>query len=143
MPSPELPAPAPVEPLPAGPRCTACGEPALVHWLRRPTDEELAEVVAAEQDRREQIRLLADPQLPAPGFRPPPTADDTTRIVFACGPHAITLDGASLTHASSCTAPNDADLPDCDCTPETPPKAPPEEPPAMALPDHWLPAGGA
>jgi hypothetical protein len=142
MPSPELPAPAPVEPLPTGPTCAACPEPAIVHWLRRPTDDELAEVVQAERDRREQALLLADPQLPAPAFGPLPSAEGMTRAVYACGPHAITMDAAALVHASSCTAPNDADLPGCDCTPEPPPDAPPEEEPVQALPDHWV-TGGA
>jgi hypothetical protein len=113
-----------------------------VNWLRRPTDAELAEVVKAEQDRRDQIRLLADPQLPEPEFGPLPTAEGTTRTVYACGPHAITMDAAALVHASSCTAPNEADLPDCDCTPETLPPAPIEEAPVQALPDHWV-TGGA
>jgi hypothetical protein len=129
-------------PPPSGPACVLCAEPALVNWLRRPTDDELAEVVKAEQDRRDQIRLLADPQLPEPEFGPLPTAEGTTRTVYACGPHAISMDAAALVHASSCTAPNDADLPGCDCTPEPPPDAPPEEEPVQALPDHWV-TGGA
>jgi hypothetical protein len=113
-----------------------------VNWLRRPTDDELAEVVKAEQDRRDQIRLLADPQLPEPEFGPLPTADGMTRAVYACGPHAIAMDAAALIHASSCTAPNEADLPGCDCTPEPPPVAPTEETPGPVLPDHWV-TGGA
>jgi hypothetical protein len=113
-----------------------------VHWLRRPTDDELAEVVKAEQDRRNQILLLADPQLPAPVFGPLPSAEGMTRTVYACGPHAITMDAAALIHASSCTAPNDADLPGCDCTPEALPPAPAEEAPVRALPEHWV-TGGA
>lgn len=136
-------APAPVEPRPTGPTCASCAEPAIVHWLRRPTDDELAEVISAEQSRREQVLLLADPQLPAPEFGPLPTGDGMTRTVYACGPHAITMDAAALVHASSCTAPNDADLPGCDCTPEPLPQPPVEEArPAPALPAHWV-TGGA
>ncbi|MFE2486053.1 hypothetical protein ACFXGR_22685 [Streptomyces mirabilis] len=141
MPSPELPAPTPVEPRPTGPLCTACGEPALVHWLRRLTDDELDEHIRIEQERREQALLLADPQLPPPVFPPLPTGEDFTRTVYSCGPHAISMDAAALVHASTCTAPNEADLPGCDCTPEPAPAAPVEEA-AAPLPDHWV-TGGA
>ncbi|MFF7881049.1 hypothetical protein ACH40F_07770 [Streptomyces sp. NPDC020794] len=142
MPSPELPAPAPVEPLPTGPRCSACAEPAVVNWRRRLTDDELAAHVRAEQDRRAQALLLADPQLPTPAF--PPILDGTndTRTVYACADHAITMDGAALIHASSCTAPNEGGMHGCDCTPEPVPDTPTEEEPVQALPDHWV-TGGA
>lgn len=131
------------EPTPprSGPACVACGETAIVHWLRRLTDDELAEHIRIEQERREQALLLADPQLPAPVFPPLPTGEGFTRTVYSCGPHAITMDAAALVHASSCTAPNEADLPGCDCTPEPPPEAP-IEPAAAPLPDHWV-TGGA
>lgn len=139
--TPELP-PAPVTDsavLPAGPTCAACGDTAIVNWRRRLTDQELAEHVAVEESRREQALLLADPQLPPPTFPPLPTGDDTTRTIYSCGPHAITLDAAALVHAASCTAPNEADLPDCDCTPE--PHPPEPEPAEGRLPAHWLPGG--
>lgn len=131
------------EPTPprSGPACTACGEPAIVHWLRRLTDDELDEVHRVESERRAEVLRLADPQLPAPVFPPLQTGEDFTRTVYSCGPHAITMDAAALVHASSCTAPNDADLPGCDCTPEPPPEAP-IEPPTAPLPDHWV-TGGA
>lgn len=135
------PASEPTQP-PSGPTCVACSEPAIVHWLRRLTDDELDEVLHVEADRRSEVLRLADPQLPAPVFPPLPTGADFTRTVYACGPHAITMDAAALIHASSCTAPNDADLPGCDCTPEAVPDAPTEEEPAQALPDHWV-TGGA
>lgn len=130
--------------VPSGPACAACSSEAVVHWQRRPTAEELAEVVQAEKDRREQLLLLADPQLPAPEFGPLPTADGTTRTVYACGPHAITMDAAALIHASGCTAPHEANLPDCDCTPETPTgssSGADEDPAESRLPAHWLPGG--
>ena len=132
------------EPTPptSGPACAACGEPAIVHWLRRLTDDELDEVRRIENERRAEVLRLADPQLPAPVFGPLPSGEDFTRAVYACGPHAITMDAAALVHASSCTAPNDADLPSCDCTPEPAPDAPTEEEPVRALPDHWV-TGGA
>lgn len=130
--------PEPTPPEPSGPFCATCPDKAVVNWQRRPTDVELADVVAAEQSRREQLLLLADPQLPAPEFGPLPTADGMTRTVYACGSHAITMDAAARIHASTCTAPNDADLPGCDCTPEAPPQNPVEEPPASTLPEHWL-----
>lgn len=145
MPTPEPPAPAPPVPaapaLPAGPLCAACGGDAVVHWLRRPTGTELADVIAIEQARREQVLLLADPQLPAPELGPLPTVDGMTRTVYACATHAISLDAAARIHASTCTAPNDADLPGCDCTPEPWPEPPAEEPAAQPLPAHWLPGG--
>jgi hypothetical protein len=116
-----------------------------VHWRRRPTDDELAELVAAERVRRDELLLLADPRLPAPQFGPLPTAEGVTRTVYACGPHAITLEAASRTHQSSCTAPNDADLPDCDCTPEALPESAAttsaESEAPSRLPAHWLPGG--
>ncbi|NUP39514.1 MAG: hypothetical protein HOY76_21505 [Streptomyces sp.] len=146
---PELPdtaqPPRPVVPaVPSGPVCAACASEAVVHWQRRPTDDELAELVAAEQSRREQVLRLADPQLPKPEFGPLPTGDGMTRTVYSCGPHAITMDAAALTHQSSCTAPNDADLPGCDCTPEALPEAGPdpiEETAASRLPAHWVTGG--
>lgn len=149
-PSPDFPvvSPAPVPDTPAtpsGPTCAACDSEAVVHWRRRPTDDELAELVAAEQSRREEMLLLADHQLPAPQFGPLPTADGTTRTVYACGRHAITLEAAALIHQSGCTAPNDADLPGCDCTPEALPTAPlaasAEDEAPSRLPAHWLPGG--
>ena len=149
MPTPEppiiepAPAPPPAAPAaPSGPFCAACLNPAVVNWRRRPTDDELAEVVANEQARRDALFDLRDRQLPDPEFGPLPTADGMTRSVYACGPHAITMDAAALIHASTCTAPNEDDLPGCDCTPEPHPADPPEEAPASTLPDHWV-TGGA
>lgn len=141
--TPPLPAPA-APATPAGPACTACGNEAVVHWRRRPTSDELAELVATEQARRNEVLTLADPQLPTPQFGPLPTADGMTRTVYACAPHAITLDAASRIHTSGCTAPNQADLPGCDCTPETLPDAPLETPDDGALsrlPASWTNGG--
>lgn len=142
-PSPDpQPAPVPSPVLPTGPACTACGAVAIVHWLRRPTYAEVDEERVREGRRRMELLRLADPQRPRPEFGPLPTGDGMTRTVYACGPHAITMDAAALIHASSCTAPNDADLPGCDCTPEPVPDAPMEEEFMAPLPDHWA-TGGA
>lgn len=152
MPALELPAqaaslakPSPVPALPAGPACAACGAEAVVNWRRRPTDDEFADVLAAEKARREEALLLADPQLPTPRPGPLPTAEGTTRAVYACAAHAITLEAAARIHANWCTAPNDADLPGCDCTPEPQAEAAPGVLPdasARRLPAHWQ-SGGA
>lgn len=139
MPNP-LHTPAPeLVPLPSGPPCSACEDQAVVHWLRRPTDDELAAIAATERDRRAEVLLLADPQQPAPVFPPLPVADGMTVTVYACAEHAIGMEGAALVHASSCTAPNDADLPGCDCTPERLAPEPAEDrAPARPLPAHWI-----
>lgn len=133
------PPPSAPAPLPTGPVCTACGDAAVVNWRRRLTDDELAEHVRLEQERRDQALLLADPQLPAPVFPPLPDGSDDTRTVYACGPHAITLDAAAHIHAATCTAPNEAHLPDCDCTPEAHPEPPAGGP--SRLPAHWQTGG--
>lgn len=140
QPSPELPTAAPaVKPhapsIPTGPVCGACNAPALVNWRRRLTDAELNHHLHTEKGRRDEILLLADPQLPAPAFPPLPTGDDMTRTIYACGPHAIHMEAAGLIHQATCTAPNEQHLPDCDCTPEPHPEAI-EETPAQ-LPAHW------
>lgn len=143
-PSPDFPeaalVPEPTTPaLSAGPVCAACSNDAVVHWRRRLTADELAAHIAAEQARRQERILLADPQQPAPVFPPLPDGSDDTRTVYACGPHAIHMDDAALIHASSCTAPNETDLPGCDCTPEPLPGDAPEPP--SRLPDHWQTGG--
>lgn len=127
----------PDKPVVTGPACAACGAGAVVHWVRRLTDDELAEVRRVESERRAEVVRLADQQQPAPDFPPLPAAEDFTRSVYACGSHAITMDAAALVHAKSCTAPSAADLPGCDCTPEPPP---PPAPPALdsELPPHWV-----
>ncbi|MFE9127108.1 hypothetical protein ACFYOF_17085 [Streptomyces sp. NPDC007148] len=93
--------------------------------------------MAVEESRREQILALVDPALPPPDFGSLPTAEDTEVAVYACGSHAITMDLASLVHASTCTAPNNENLPACDCTPEPPPEPSPYVERSVALPDHW------
>lgn len=141
QPSPELPAMAEAvaapELLPAGPSCGACGDTAVVNWRRRLTDDELADHVRLEQERRDLAVLLADPQLPPPLFPPLPDGSDDTRTIYACGPHAIHMDAAGLIHAKDCTAPNEGHLPDCDCTPEPAPQPVEEPEPAPNLPAHW------
>ena len=133
-------APADAPPTPSGPVCTLCGDTALVSWQRRLTDDELAEFNTLEQGRHDERLLLADPDLPPPVMPPLSTGDDCRRAVYACYHHAITQDAAAHTHLSSCTAPNEADLPGCDCTPEPLPEPTPlPEPPA--LPPGWGPGG--
>jgi hypothetical protein len=63
---------------------------------------------------------------------------DHIDAVFACGPHAITLDAAALVHQPTCPAPNPALLPDCGCTPEQPAGAvtPPGQD-VITLPTGW------
>ncbi|MFJ5217180.1 hypothetical protein ACIP98_20960 [Streptomyces sp. NPDC088354] len=136
------PSPVPAPAAPNGPRCILCGAPAIVHWNRRLTDEEYADYERDELSRRAERRLLADPAEPALQFRPLWDRGDILRPVHSCGPHAITLEAAALVHASSCTAPNEADLPNCDCVPEKPPaEVAPGLPAETVLPDHWQPGG--
>lgn len=131
----------PADITPTGPSCAACGEPAIVQWRRRLTDTELAAHIALEQERRDQRRLLADPQLPPPDFGPLPQTGECTTPVFACRPHAIGMDAAALIHEAHCGAPfvgrTGALMYGCDCTPEPHPKDPEPEPEAPPLPDHW------
>jgi hypothetical protein len=108
-----------------------------VNWQRRPTADEVGALIETEVERRTQLLILADQQLPRPNFGPLPTADGMTRAVYACAGHAITLEGAAHVHQSTCTAPNPADLPGCDCTPDMPePEVAPT--PSAQLPDHWI-----
>ncbi|WP_128381266.1 hypothetical protein [Streptomyces cavernae] len=111
-----------------------------MNWLRRPTGAEVADAIAAEEKRREDLLLLADQQLPTPEFGPLPTGNGMTRSVYACATHAITLDAASRIHASSCMAPDPAVLPGCDCTPEVQAPTPPSDSVPVKLPEHWFPA---
>ncbi|WP_329140907.1 hypothetical protein [Streptomyces sp. NBC_00670] len=136
------PTPAPGLPVPSGPACVLCGTAAVVHWQRRPTDDELAAHHDLLQQRHARARALADPQHALPEPPPLPGSQELTQTVYACGPHAITLDAAARIHLSSCTAPNEADLPGCDCTPEPLPpieELPGEQP--QQLPEHWVPGG--
>jgi hypothetical protein len=126
--------------LPAGPPCAACGEPASVNWQRRPTADEVSDLIATEVERRQQALLHADPQLPVPEFGPLPTGDGMTRTVYACHLHAIGLDSAACIHESTCTAPDPALLPGCGCTPETPVQTPFARVSRLQLPAHWTTA---
>jgi hypothetical protein len=118
--------------------CTLCGSAAVVQWAKRPTAAELASAASLVTERHAERVLLADPQLAPPVSPALPTATDTTVPVYACVNHAITLDGASLIHASTCTAPNVANLPHCDCTPEPPIASVPSTPdPVAVLPPGW------
>lgn len=114
------------------PQCASCDAEAVVQWLRRPTDAELDTRRGFEQARRDVITLLADPQLPAPEFGPLPTADDVTVSVYACAAHGLSLDAASMMHASVCTAP-----PVCTCQPEPAVGNPAVDIPAVVLPEGW------
>ncbi len=119
--------------------CSLPGCPAapLVQWQRRPTEAELAALVEVEQSKRDAVLAAADAEEPGPVFGPLPTAADTTIAVYACGPHAISMDLAALIHACGCTAPNLTNLPSCDCTPEPPPPADEPISQPQPLPDHW------
>jgi hypothetical protein len=138
----QLPTPVPEIPaIPAGPVCGACGTRAVVNWRRRPTDDELVHVVHAEQSRRDELLLLADPQQPAPEFGPLPTVEDTVRAVYACAEHAIDGEAAAFIHQGACTAPNETGRWGCDCIPEPLPEPEPDpaaDPAVAALPAHWL-----
>ncbi|MEV0090456.1 hypothetical protein [Streptomyces sp. NPDC050738] len=129
--------------LPAGPLCGLCGADAVAVWQRRLTGEELTQQVEWERERRARAVELSDPQLPAPVFGPLPGPEDFVRPVYACGPHAITLDLATLVHQASCSAPAVADLPGCSCTPEAllTAAAAPVLSSTAALPDHWVVGG--
>jgi hypothetical protein len=122
----------------AGPRCGHCQEPALVHWLRRPTAAEFTAVLAADSARRAREIEAADPDGPPPALWPAPTAEATTIAVYACATHAIHLDAAALVHAASCTAPSPGHLPGCDCTPEPAPTPKPLTGPKTTLPTGWV-----
>jgi hypothetical protein len=109
----------------------------VVQWLRRLTLTELADAQNLEQYRRDQQALLADPEQPPPDAGPLPGGADFTRPVHACAQHAIGIDAAALIHQGTCTAPNPATLPGCDCTPEQPAPAPPPVS-GPELPASWI-----
>jgi hypothetical protein len=121
-----------------GPACAVCGGIAIVHWQRRLTSDEIAVEQAKEQARRDQLTALADPQLPPPDFGPMPDCADWTRAVYACMTHAIngSNDAGARIHQATCTAPNPADLPGCNCTPEPLPQPDPDPVPPE-LPPGW------
>lgn len=111
-----------------------CTNPAAFQWQRRPTDAELAPIVAAEVQWREEISALY-PDYAQPDFGPLPDATNTTVPVYACQIHEIDLDLACHVHQSVCTAPNPANLPGCDCTPEP---LPPENAPQVVVANTLL-----
>jgi hypothetical protein len=49
-----------------------------------------------------------------------PADPNGTVPVYACADHSVSLDLAAMRHQSTCTAPNAANLPGCDCTPFVP-----------------------
>ena len=118
---------------------SGCTEAAAAQWLRRPTADELAPIVAAEEAWRQQLLAASDPAAPQV-FGPLPDATTVTVPVYACRQHAIGLDLAALVHQSTCTAPVVADLPGCDCTPEQPAVSEPLEKRSAEsrLPAHWI-----
>jgi hypothetical protein len=115
-------------------KCNLCGAAAVVQWRRRLTATELAAYDAKVQAERTRLTAISDPANP-PVFGPLPTSDDVAIAVYACVQHAVSLQSASLVHAAICTAPNAANLPNCDCTPETAP--PPDPTPTPTLPTGW------
>lgn len=124
------------EPAPAGPTCSLCGGPAIVHWRRRLTLDEIAAEQAKEQARRDEVIALADKQLPPPEFGPLPDCADYVRVVYGCLSHYVTKDAAARIHQATCTAPDPAVLPACNCTPEPAPEPEPDPEPAP-LPPGW------
>ncbi|MEU1800893.1 hypothetical protein [Streptomyces sp. NPDC019937] len=135
------------DPMPAPPealtlQCTLGDAPAAVQWQRRLTDAEFQPILDAEQARRDEILLLADPTQPPPVFGPMPDPSDYTIAVYACAAHGISLDLAARIHQATCTAPAVADLPGCNCSPEPTPEPTPEADRAFSaarpLPDHWV-----
>lgn len=109
---------------------TTCTDPALVHWQRRLTPDEIATAQGLELQRR------ADAPVPFPDGIPLPDPAQYSHLVHACGPHAIGMEAATHVHQAHCAGPDSPALPACDCTPEPHPP-PPAPPPAPALPDHW------
>jgi hypothetical protein len=49
-----------------------------------------------------------------------PADQNSVVPVFACADHQISDNLAALRHQATCTAPNVANLPNCDCTPFNP-----------------------
>jgi hypothetical protein len=109
-----------------------------VQWSRRPSDAELAQLVAVEQARRDLALAGADPSRPRPEFGPLPSAGDTTIAVFACADHTVDLEHAARVHAADCQAPHPDHLPSCDCEPEPHPEPTPLGGPKVQLPTGWV-----
>lgn len=65
------------------------------------------------------------------------TEPDATEPVYACIPHAISLDSAARVHRVGCTAPDPKTAPACSCTPEPLPEQEPEPAPSVTLPTGW------
>jgi hypothetical protein len=135
------------EPTPTGPTCAACTDPAIVHWQRRLTADEIAAEQAKEQARRDGVltewQQIVDslagsdtPAPPKPDFGPLPDCADYTRTVYGCYNHAITHDSAALIHRATCTAPDPNTVPACNCTPEPAPQPDPD-PESLPLPPGW------
>jgi len=135
------------EPTPTGPTCAACNDAALVHWQRRLTPDEISAEQAREQARRDealaQWQQIVDSldgsdqaPPPKPDFGPLPDCLDYTRTVYGCYHHAITRDSAALVHRATCTAPDPATIPACNCTPEPAPEPDPAPEPPQ-LPPGW------
>ncbi|MEE4546763.1 hypothetical protein V2S66_32965 [Streptomyces sp. V4-01] len=126
---------------PIGPACGTCGDPAVVHWQRRLTPDEITDEQAKEQARRSEV-LTAHDQLVAsvkdsptpvplparPEFGPLSDHADSTNVVHACAKHAIDRDTAARIHQAGCTG--------CDCTPEPLPETD-TEPEQPELPPGW------
>jgi hypothetical protein len=116
---------------------TGCHAPVVAQWRRRPTPDELAAVIAEEQQMRQRIGDLASSDQPAPVFGPLPTSATCTRAVFGCATHVLSLDLAARVHAATC-APDPLKVPaSCGCTPESLP-SPPAPEPVTQLPSGWV-----
>lgn len=64
-------------------------------------------------------------------------ASGGTDAVFGCPVHAITVDAAAHVHVPTCTAPDPARVPACNCTPEPLPPGRMPDPATQTLPTGW------
>ncbi|MGE7439615.1 hypothetical protein [Kitasatospora sp. NPDC001175] len=60
--------------------------------------------------------------------------------VYACALHAIGLDAAAHIHQTTCTAPDPAHVPACNCTPTVQPQDPGVSP-TVTLTTGWVVSG--
>lgn len=105
-----------------------CGDPAVVQWRRRLTAPELDAHAQAQETLLAWAHYEAPPGAPEPYVAPPA---ESTRTVYGCTGHAISLDLAALVHAADCAAPGGH----CACKPE--PAVPDELPQPTGLPPGW------
>jgi len=81
---------------------SGCTNTAVLVWKRRMTADELAAAQAQQPDSSV-------------------TEANSYTPLYGCSEHLLTADLAAQMHASTCTSPNLANLPSCDCRPEVTP----------------------